>query len=426
MILVIRSVLNRITKNPLRSSLTITNIAIGVAIITLIFNISFRLNERVQDNSLKDTNKIVIANAALKDTAKIEWAKSPQFQVTDAKIIKNSINTIQYITPLNLLPPENRIIVKNQLYHTREFLGVGKDYAKIYNLKIIAGSFITEKDIIQKHSVAVVSESAAKILFNDSKKAIGKTFIDIRQNINLGTVSKQPFKIIGVFSDIPVAKAETYGIADFLIPYSIYSTINNNVRIFVAKTTTTSLEILVASIKQLLSNIHGYNTKIAIWEGNPKDPNNPRLKDLKTLTKMITLFLGPLGMIILLVSSFGIFSIMMVSILESTREIGLRRILGSTKTGIIVHFIAEAFIFSLIGSIIGIILAIFFNVPVINSIKPLLAGPETIENIGFSSHLKTESILLSLVISQLFGSIFGFFPAFSAARISPIESLREG
>ncbi len=426
MILMIRSVLNRIIRNPLRSTLTITNIALGVAILTLIFNISFRLNEKIRGSSVKDAHVIVIANASYSDSPELRWEKPSQFRPNDAEIIKNSIDTIKYITPLNLLSPENRIIVGNTLYRTGEFLGTGRDYAKIYGLKIVAGSFITEDDITAKHCLAVISESAAGILFESPVKAIGKTFTDIRLNRNDGATNRRTFKIAGVFSDVPSGRAEMYGISDYLIPYSIYSANTNRVQIFAAKTNTANFKTTSAGIKKILSDIHGDGTKVAVWEGNPKNPDNPHLKDMKAMSRMVKLFLGPLGMIILLVSSFGIFSIMMVSILENTREIGLRRTLGATKNGVVAHFITEALLFSFTGSIIGILLALIFNNPVVGAIEPILAGPGAAGKVELSSFLEVKAVLFPFFIAQLTGAVFGLFPAFSAARVSPVESLKDG
>ena len=427
MILMIRSVLNRIIRNPLRSTLTITNIALGVAILTLIFNISFRLNEKIRGSSVKDASVIVIANASsYSNSPELKWEKPIQFRPKDAEIIKNSIDTIKYITPLNLLSPENRIIVGNTLYRTGEFLGTGKDYAKIYGLKIVAGSYFTEDDISTKHCVAVISESAAGILFESPVKAIGKTFIDIRLNRNDGATNRRTFKIAGVFSDVPSGRAEMYGISEYLIPYSIYSANTNRVQIFAAKTNTVNFKTTSAGIKKILSDIHGDGTKVAVWEGNPKNPDNSHLKDMKAMSRMVTLFLGPLGMIILLVSSFGIFSIMMVSILENTREIGLRRTLSATKKGVVAHFITEALLFSFFGSIVGILLAVIFNNPVVGAIEPILAGPGNAAQVTLSSFIDVKAILFSFFIAQLSGAVFGIFPAYSAASVSPVESLRDG
>ncbi len=427
MMLIIRSTINRMRKNPLRTTLTITNIALGVAIITLIFNISLRLNEKVRGNSIKDINRIVIANAKYNTGPEPQWADPPQFRVEDGRIIKNSIDSISYVSPLNVLPPENRIKIKETLYHTREFLGVGKEYSNIYGLKIIAGRFITQKDTSEKRNVAVISQSVARILFTSPQKAVGKTFVDIRRNRGNGKTTRRIFKIVGVFADIPQTKAKMYGISDFLIPYSIYNSAGNNrVRVFVAKTTTTNLKKVTARIKNLLTKLHGYSTEITVWAGNPRNPEDPRLRDMKEMSKMITLFMAPLGMIVLLVSAFGIFSVMMVSILENIREIGLHRTLGATRIRIISHFLTEAFILSLIGSLVGIAIAQIFNSPVINAVKPLIGGPAPGENISFSLSLDPRSIGLSFAIAQLLGVLFALFPASSAARISPIESLREG
>ncbi len=425
MILMIRSVLNRIIRNPLRSTLTITNIALGVAILTLIFNISLRLNEKIKGSSVKDDHVIIVANASTNNSPELRWESPVQFRPADAEIIKNSIDTIKYITPLNLLSPENRIMIGNTLYRTGEFLGIGRDYAKIYGLKIVAGSFISKDDIVSKNCVAVISESAAGILFGNSAKAIGKAFIDIRLNRTDGSTNRQTFKISGVFSDISSERAELYGISDYLIPYSVYSANNDRVQIFAAKSETSNLKAASAGIKKLLSDIHGDSTKVSVWEGSPKNPDNPYLKDMKAMSRMVTLFLGPLGMIILLISSFGIFSIMMVSILENTREIGLRRTLGATKNGVVVHFITEALLFSFTGAIIGILIAVLFNKPVVGAVETILAGPGASGNFELSSYLKIKACLLSFFIAQLTGALFGLFPAFSAARVSPVESLRD-
>jgi len=145
MTLILRSILSRTAKKPLRGLLTISSIGIGVAIVTLVFNISFRLNEYVNRIFAQSGHKIVIANAEMRENNQIDWATPVQFSIKDAEILKNSLDEIQYVSPVNAFLPENRILVGNHFYKTRAFMGVGKDYAAVYNLKLIAGSFLLEK-----------------------------------------------------------------------------------------------------------------------------------------------------------------------------------------------------------------------------------------------------------------------------------------
>ncbi len=425
MILIMRSVLNKIIRNPLRSTLTITNIALGVGILTLIFTLSFRMNERIRGISVKNAHIIIIANASCRNSPELKWETPLQFKRKDAAIMKSSIDTIEYVTPLHLLSPENRIVVGNTLYRTGEFLGIGKDYAKVYGLKIVAGSFINGDDITEKHHVAVISSAAARILFKSSSEAIGKTFSYVWLKKDGGSAARRIFTIKGVFSRVSSERAEMYGIPDYLIPCSIYNTNNDFVKIFAAKTNTASFKKTSAGIKRILNSIHGDGTKVAVWEGRPDNPDNPHLKDMKAISRMLTLFLGPLGMIIFLVSSFGIFSIMMVSILENTREIGLRRTLGATKNGVVIQYIVEALLFSFTGSIIGILFALLFRNPVIGAVEPLFAGPGVSAGVGTGSALDARAVFFPFLIAQLTGALFGLFPAFSAARVSPSESLRD-
>jgi putative ABC transport system permease protein len=423
MTLILRSILSRTAKKPLRGLLTISSIGIGVAIVTLVFNISFRLNEYVNRIFAQNGHKIVIANAEMRENNQIDWATPVQFSIKDAEILKNSLDEIQYVSPVNAFLPENRILVGNHFYKTRAFMGVGKDYAAVYNLKLIAGSFFTGKDIVGRHPVAVISEPAAKILFGSAWNAIGRIFFDIRRRTQSG--ERIPFEIIGVYSRISRLESEAFGIADFLIPYTIYGLEDSLIRVMAVKTTTKSIQATRARVKKIIDDIHGHNIKVAVWEGNPGDPNCPFFRDQRALFTLVSIFLNSLGMIILLVSSFGIFSMMMISILERTREIGLRRALGSTRAKIVGHFIIETCVLSFMGSLSGIILAFIFNAPVMNAIKPLLAGPGLFGDVNLSSLPAFKAVLYAFILSESIGIIFGLYPAISAARISPVESLTE-
>jgi putative ABC transport system permease protein len=457
MMMLFRSVWSRMTKNPLRGILTIVGVGIGVAAVTLTLNITDRF---LSANSLSfesPGSRLVAANATVVNGRQLQWEQTPVFRLEQLPGLLKDIPSLKALSPLATVNL-SRIQVGEDFYQTRSALGIGPGYKDIYGLKLVAGSFLSQDDLDQAKNVLVISEAAAKALFGSAEKAIAQIITEIRttgrqgdaQNMTMiqggggagpafesrifgaQTVTQQAgaqttrtnYSVVGVFASIPELKAETYGISDFLVPYSVVPSARRGLASFACLSSSTNYQAESAKLSAALKAIYGADAKISVWQGTPRNFGDPVGNALRQMNSM-ALFLDSFGLIALIVSSIGIFSIMMVGIIERSREIGLRRAIGSTRFGIISWFLGEAVIISFMGSVVGIILAALFNGPAIDALKPFVAGFGREQDVAISRYLGPLSILYGILASLFTGAVFGLFPAMSAAKISPVESLRD-
>ena len=436
MLFILRSVIDSILRNPLRGLLTLLSVSLGVAAVTLVLNISFQIRDFVDRILEEHGSVLVIANAEQTDNNSVNFGQGIQFSADDAHVLKSDYPQLKHVTPINNTFWQ-RIEVEGELFRPRSVMGVGEDYLALTGLVLKAGRFISADDVSERSHVVVISEEAAKILYGGVEDAVGKVFFRFnrrRSQKEDGTVQEEWQKdtetVIGVYEDITDIQRNMYGIADILSPFSVNAPRDNRVRLFMASATKDDFQVARTTIEGIMRQVHGEDVRITVWQGNPRAfGGSDNIENLKQMVQQVTLFFGAFGMISLLISSFGIFSMMMVRILERTREIGLRRALGSSRAGITGHFMIEAVVLSFIGGVIGIAFAAVFNAPVIRTVTPILAqgsGRITIEGLEVTAILGLRAIGYSIAMTMFLGPLFGLIPALSAARVSPVESLREG
>lgn len=270
----------------------------------------------------------------------------------------------------------------------------------------------------EKNRVLVISKQIAEIVFGKPEEAIGQT-VSMQDRVR-----RVNFKIIGVFDLLP-SKQEALGIAHILMPYTLRA-IGEIVNQFIGVAKNQDISVLRSKVTASLTRIHGPETQVTIWEGDPVDPFSNKVQAMRNQPKGLSITFASFGMVALLVSSLGVFTMMMVDILERTREIGLRRALGSTKQGIVISFLLEAEIISVMGSIIGLVLAFIFNQPVIAAIKPTVVDAGIPVDVSLPPLLGLKAMGLSVLAAIMASALLGLFPAIQAARVAPVESLREG
>lgn len=413
MILLMRSVLTRIKNNPVRGVLTIVSISLGVAIVTLAFNLIQRHGEYYHLDAGKTW--FTVFNGIIRQDRLLSnrWV----FCTNDLKILEEEISELEIITPVIDLG-WSRFQIKDDLYETQSVFGVAPEYSRLYDLKIVSGSFFTLNDMNEKNRVLVISKQIAEIVFGKPEEAIGQT-VSMQDRVR-----RVNFKIIGVFDLLP-SKQEALGIAHILMPYTLRA-IGEIVNQFIGVAKNQDISVLRSKVTASLTRIHGPETQVTIWEGDPVDPFSNKVQAMRNQPKGLSITFASFGMVALLVSSLGVFTMMMVDILERTREIGLRRALGSTKQGIVISFLLEAEIISVMGSIIGLVLAFIFNQPVIAAIKPTVVDAGIPVDVSLPPLLGLKAMGLSVLAAIMASALLGLFPAIQAARVAPVESLREG
>ena len=292
---------------------------------------------------------------------------------------------------------------------TTTISGVTPDYSPVRNLELTEGDFINEEHMNGQMSVVVLGPEAADAVFGRHDGIVGETI----------RMEGQPFRVIGVL----VAKGGgAFGSEDnsAYIPFTTAQArlIKHSSRdeidvLYVQATTAESVPQASDEIANILRQRH--RTPIGDDDFTVFTQQD-FLQTFETITGVLTIFLGGIAGISLLVGGIGIMNIMLVSVTERTREIGLRKALGARKKDILLQFLTESSLLSLIGGIIGIMFGwlIAFTVGKV----------ATATGNNFTPIVGTDAILLSTSFSAIIGLFFGIYPASRAANLEPVEALR--
>ena len=290
-----------------------------------------------------------------------------------------------------------------------QVVGTTAGYADIRNLEVASGRFLSEQEVTDQQSVAVLGATIAQDLF-------GRTDV-VGESVR---INGEPFQVIGVLAE---SGGDGFGSSDSqaFIPIGVAQS-----RLFSApryRGDLTVSQILVDAVaeervdaaerqvEQTLRLRHGLG---ADDDNDFTIFNQTSLLDLiNTVTSTLTLFLGSIGAISLLVGGIGIMNIMLVSVTERTKEIGLRRALGAHDSDLLLQFVIEALVLTVLGGLIGI--ALSYSIAVIVS---------NIPGFTFNLIIEADSLVMALGVSAASGLIFGLYPAIRAMRLDPIDALR--
>lgn len=393
--------LKALYSNKLRSILTMLGIIIGVGAVIAMVSIGMGVRKKVQDSisSLGSNMLIVQAGAPRVNGVRQAAGSGENLKLDDSDAIKKKIKNIDYVAPS--VQKAYQVVNGNQNWNTTVY-GITYEYMSIRSLTVNSGSFITDNDINTRTRVAVIGATVASNLFG-STNPVGK-------NIR---INNDPYKVIGVLDNkgqsamgqdqddcvlIPITTA-----MERLMALTSIRTINVQV------SSADKIDQVQAEIETLLRQRHRIK--------NPADDdfqvNNLTsiMETMTSTTTMITLLLGSIAAISLVVGGIGIMNIMMVSVTERTREIGIRKALGATFNNIMMQFLIESIVVSVLGGLVGIIIG--------------CASAMAIAQFGgFNTVITLEPILLSFFFSVGIGLFFGIYPARKAAKLDPIEALR--
>ena len=388
-----------IVANRMRSILTMLGIIIGVAAVITLVSIGNGVNKQVTDSisSLGSNLLIVMPGAPRTPGVRPSAESQKSLKVADYEAIAK-LDEVKEASPVT--NGSYTVIYENQNTNTT-VSGVDLSYQDINSLTMKDGHFFTQKQIDTRERVAIIGSTVAKNLYG-TDSPIGTTI----------RVKNIPFTVIGVLE----SKGSSSMGADqddvILIPYT---TAMERVEgkdylrtIYVAAKDGTNIDRLQADIENLLRVRH----KI-------KDPNlddfnitnmSSIMKTMQETTSTLTLFLGAVAAISLIVGGIGIMNIMLVSVTERTREIGVRKALGATYRVIVTQFLIEAVVISLMGGIIGIIIGVLaaYGVSAATTMQTVISIPTIIASFAFSMGI---------------GLIFGLYPAQKAAKLNPIDAL---
>lgn len=385
--------------NKMRSILTMLGIIIGVAAVIALVSIGNGVKQDIQNSisSLGSNLLMVMPGAPRTPGVRPSAGSMKSLKVSDYEAI-SKLDGVKAASPMT---NGSYVVIYQNKNWTTSVSGVSYNYLDVNNWSMKSGRFLSEKNVQNRERVAVVGKTVVKNLFGD-EDPVGA---EIR-------VKNIPFRIIGVLNSKGSGAMGNDQDDMVIIPYTTamerVEGIDYLRMIYVTGKDENGIDRLQSDIENLLRVRHG------IKDTNLDDFNiqnmNSIMETMEETTGTLTLFLGAVAAISLVVGGIGIMNIMLVSVTERTREIGVRKALGATYSVIVTQFLIEAVVISLMGGIIGIILGI-------GSSK--LIGMAS----GMSTVISVPTIVMSFAFSMAIGLIFGIYPARKAAKLNPIDAL---
>jgi putative ABC transport system permease protein len=391
--------------NKLRSLLTMLGIVIGVGAVIIMISLgrgaSANVAQRLQGLG---TNLLTITPGSARGfgPVKVGQGSAPTLNEADANAIQDGIAGLDGVSPV--LNVSVQAVGNDNNWSTRAS-GVYPIYQSIENWTAQAGSLLTEADESQTQTNVVIGEIVLENLFGDGTPGSANPQAALGQTIRLNNV---PFHIVGVLTSKNGDQDDTV-----LVPYSTANlrlhnqTFVNQVVVQVADGK--QMDTVQAQIGSLLAERH------RIRPGKPNDFNVRNLNNIvqtaQGVTQTLTLLLSGVAAVSLLVGGIGIMNIMLVSVTERTREIGIRSAVGARAKDILAQFLIEAVSLSTLGGVIGIVLGVGGAIGVARFAK-------------WNTVIAPESIVLAFAFAAAVGIFFGYYPARKASQLDPIEALR--
>ncbi|MFZ5807111.1 MAG: ABC transporter permease [Verrucomicrobiota bacterium] len=397
----VRIAFRSLWRNKMRSTLTALGIIIGVGAVIAMVSIGNGARTQVEDQiaSLGQNVVVIFSGSRSAGGVRSGMGGAGTLSLEDAEAIQREIPQI-----INLSPEVSKsaqVIAEGQNWYTR-VQGESPDYFAIRQWAFEEGQSFTEQDVRSAAKVAVIGATIRKQLFG-SENPVGKII----------RVNNVPFTVVGLLEKKGLSVMGMDQDDALIIPYtSVMKRITNetNLRAILAQVgEPQDMAPAQKSIENLLKQRH------RITDDKPDDftvHNQEEITKTATETsRIMTVLLGAIAGVSLVVGGIGIMNIMLVSVTERTREIGIRMAVGARQHDILLQFLIEAIALSAIGGIIGIATGI--------------ATSEIISAVAkWPTLISMDSILLALICSGAVGIFFGYYPARKASRLQPIDALR--
>ena len=385
--------------NKMRSILTMLGIIIGVAAVIALVSIGNGVKQDIQNSisSLGSNLLMVMPGAPRTPGVRPTAGSMKSLKVADYEAIAK-LDGVKAVSPMT---NGTYVVIYQNKNWTTSVSGVNANYLDVNNWTMKSGRFFSNKNIQNRERVAVVGKTVAKNLFGD-EDPVGA---EIR-------VKNIPFRVIGVLNSKGSGAMGNDQDDMVIIPYTTAMERVDGIdylrMLYVVAKDENGIDRLQSDIENLLRVRHG------IKDTNLDDFNiqnmNSIMETMEETTGTLTLFLGAVAAISLVVGGIGIMNIMLVSVTERTREIGIRKALGATYFVIVTQFLIEAVVISLMGGLIGIALGIGAS-----KLISLASGMSTV--------ISVPTIVLSFAFSMAIGLVFGIYPARKAAKLNPIDAL---
>ena len=396
--------LESLYSNKLRSILTILGIVIGVGAVIAMMAVGAGAQETITGSisGIGSNLLFVTRGNPTEELTRIEPLTSEDAQALLDQFQAPSIAGVAPVVNDSLTVTSSGESTRTTVY------GVTPAYEQVRNYAVTEGYFITEEQQLGRSSVALIGPDTAEKLFGRREGLVGETI----------RIEGQPFRITGVLES---KGGSSFGSQDDLVIIPLSTAQARLIRhgddrldmILVQAISPEMTSMASEEISQVLRSRH----RTRVGEDDFTIFSQEDFVDIaKTITGVLTIFLGGIAGISLLVGGIGIMNIMLVSVTERTREIGLRKALGARKKDILIQFLTESSLLSLFGGIIGIGLGWLIS---------FVVGRIAVANdTPFYPAISLNAILLATIFSTAVGLFFGLYPANRAANLEPVEALR--
>ena len=397
----VRIALTALLSNKLRSILTMLGIIIGVGAVIAMISIGMGVRQNVTNSIASLGSNMLIVTPGSTNSGGVRGAagSNEKLKLEDSDAIKAKIKNIDYVSPT--VNSSYQIVNGNQNW-TSTVYGVTPEYMSIRSLAVSSGSFITQNDLSSRNRVAVIGTTVATNLFGTTNP-VGKTI----------RVNNSPYRVIGILESKGQSSMGQDQDDVVIVPLTTAQerllgiTYIRNINIQVSDAN--KMDEVQSQVETLLRQRHQII-------GNKDDDFTVRnltslMQTMTNTTTMLTIFLGSIAAISLVVGGIGIMNIMMVSVTERTREIGIRKALGATFKDIMLQFLIESVVIGVIGGLLGIACGVGIALAIAKSGL-------------FQTVITAAPIIISFSFSVGIGLFFGIYPARKAAKLDPIEALR--
>ena len=379
-----------IAGNKMRSFLTILGVVIGVVAIVVLVSIGQGANSSVVESIEGMGTNLITANINARRMNPIDLDSLNELAQNEA---------ISYVAPIASV--SGTVKAGTTTYDDGVVQGTTPGYESIRNWTVAEGRFLQQPDIDNRSFVAVIGSEAATEMYGTTH-AVGETF-----SLNDYTIT-----VVGVLEAVG-SSASGSNDNQILIPFTLAQRLSNQTSIssfYVSAASSAQVEQAQAAVESYLEkafenyNTRSFGTQYSVFN------QTEMLSTLNETTNTLTLMLGGIAAISLLVGGIGIMNIMLVSVSERTREIGIRKAIGAARGNILTQFLIESLVVSLMGGLLGLAI----SVVAVKALAPVLQMTLTIPvNVAW----------MAIGFSVFIGVVFGMYPANKASKLRPIQAL---
>jgi len=398
----LRTAATGLATNKMRAILTMLGIIIGVGSVVTLLSVGQGVQDSItgQIQSI-GSNMVFITADQAEDSTRPAYVTS-----ADAEALTDPFNAPSLVAVAPVLNGSLRVAYGENATNLT-VTGTNSQHARVRNLEAVLGGLLTEADLADQARVAVLGWAAYSELFADGDYPVGQTI----------TIDGVQFEVVGVLKEqgglgneddsvyVPLTTAQSR--------FFTQRTLSGEQPVAAIYASVADENQVDAAIQQITSLLRERHAIAADHAADFQVTSQQAILDVASqITGILTLFLGAIAGISLLVGGIGIMNIMLVSVTERTREVGIRKAVGATRRDVLIQFLLEAIVLSFAGGVVGIMLGI--------------AGASLISNLSseLATSVTASTMALAAGVASGVGLVFGTYPAMRAAKLRPIEALR--